>query len=49
MYELILTIESENTGIVKCWVDDDFAVHDNMRLHVGRTKAMGKGTLNSSF
>ena len=42
---IVLTLESDKTHIVKWWIDASFAVHGDMRSHTGATMAMGKGSL----
>jgi hypothetical protein len=43
--DLGLTLEADETQIIKWWVDASYAVHPNMRSHIGGTMSMGKGTI----
>ena len=46
--DLVLTLESDGTQTVKWWVDAAFAVHHNMKSHMGGVISMGRGDLYSS-
>jgi KUP system potassium uptake protein len=48
MKELYLTLEADNTHVVKWWVDAAFAVHKDMHSQTGGTMSMGKGSVYSS-
>lgn len=41
--ELALTLEADNSHIVKWWVDAAFAVHHDMRSQTGGAMSLGKG------
>jgi len=40
-----LTLEADNTYVMKWWVDASFAVHADMRSHTGGMLSLGKGTI----
>lgn len=40
---LCLTLEAENSQVVKWWIDASFAVHGDMRSQSGATMTLGKG------
>ena len=46
--DIVLTLESDGIGTVKWWVDAAFAVHHNMKSHMGGVISMGRGDLYSS-
>jgi hypothetical protein len=46
--DLKLTLEADNTHVVKWWVDAAFAVHGDMRSQTGMTMSMGKGSIYAS-
>jgi hypothetical protein len=46
--DLALTLEGNDTWIVKWWVDALFAVHTNMKSHTGGTVSLGKGSIYSA-
>ena len=46
--DLVLTLESDDTGRVKCWVDAEFAVHHDMKSHKCGMISMGRGALYST-
>lgn len=46
--KLPLTLEADNTHVVKWWVDASFAVHPDMKSHTGATMSMGKGSVYST-
>jgi hypothetical protein len=45
---LPLTLEADDTHIIKWWIDASFAVHTDMKSHTGATMTMGKGSIYSS-
>jgi hypothetical protein len=45
---LNLTLEADDTHIVKWWVDAAFAVHKDMRSQTGVTMSLGRGSVYSS-
>jgi hypothetical protein len=45
---LALTLEADNTHIIKWWVDASFAIHKDMKSHTGGTLSLGKGSLYST-
>lgn len=47
-YELPLTLEADNSRIVKWWIDAAYAVHPDMRSQSGGTMTLGKGATYSS-
>jgi hypothetical protein len=40
--DLPLTLEADNTHVIKWWIDASFAMHTNMKSHTGATMLMGK-------
>jgi hypothetical protein len=46
--DLKLTLEADNTHVIKWWVDAAFAVHGDMRSQTGMTMSMGKGSVYAS-
>jgi hypothetical protein len=46
--DLALTLEADNTHVVKWWADASFAVHTDMRSHTGGTMSLGKGSVYSA-
>jgi hypothetical protein len=46
--DLSLTLEDDNTHVVKWWVDASFAVHPDMKSHTGGTLSLGKGSVYSA-
>jgi hypothetical protein len=42
---LPLTLEADDTRIMKWWVDASFAVHPDMKSHTGATASLGKGSV----
>jgi hypothetical protein len=40
-----LTLEGDNTSIIKCWVGASFAVHLDMKSHTGGAMNLGKGVV----
>ena len=44
---LILTLQANDDGIVRWWIDASYAVHDNMKGHTGATLSLGKGGIYS--
>ena len=46
--DLVLTLESDISVVIKCWVDVEFAVHHNMRIHTGGDISLGKGAIYSA-
>ena len=45
MRDLVLTFESDGTGMVKWWVDAAFAVHHGMESHTSGMMSTGRGAL----
>jgi hypothetical protein len=43
--EMPLTLEADDTRIVKWWVDASFAVHPDMKSHTGGAMTLGKGVV----
>ena len=43
--DLILTLEADNLHIIKWWADASFAVHPDMKSHIGGCMSLGKGTI----
>jgi hypothetical protein len=41
--DLRLTLECDNTHVIKWWADTSFACHDDMRSHTGGIMTLGKG------
>jgi len=48
MPKLALTLEADNTHVIKWWVDASFAVHPDMKSHTGATMLLGKGSIYST-
>ena len=46
--DIVLTLESDGTGTVNWWVDGEFAVHNDTKIHTGRMMSMGRGNLYSA-
>ena len=46
--DIVLALEYDSTGTVKCWVDAASAVHHDMKSHTGRMMSMGLGALYSA-
>ena len=44
---LALTLEADNTHVIKWWIDAAFAVHNDMRSQTGATMSLGKGSAYS--
>jgi hypothetical protein len=45
---LPLTLEADDTRIMKWWVDASFAVHPDMKSHTGATASLGRGSVYSA-
>jgi hypothetical protein len=45
---LPLTLEADDTRVMKWWVDASFAVHPDMKSHTGATASLGKGSVYST-
>jgi hypothetical protein len=43
--DLALTLEANDDGVVRWWVDASFAVHPNMRSHTGAVLSLDKGAV----
>ena len=43
MKDLILTLQANDDGIVRWWIDASYAVHEDMKGHTGATLSLGKG------
>jgi hypothetical protein len=41
----VLTLESNNTHIIKWWVDASSACHHDMKSHIGGIMHLGKGCI----
>ena len=46
--DLALTLEADDTHMIKWWVDASFAVHPDMRSHTSGTMSLGKGSAYST-
>ena len=44
MPDLALTLEVDDLHVIKWWVDASFAIHPDMRNHMGGTMLLGKGS-----
>ena len=44
---LILTLQANDDGIVRWWIDASYAVHDDMKGHTWATLSLGKGGIYS--
>ena len=44
---LILTLQANDDGIVRWWIDASYAVHEDMKGHTGATLSLGKGGIYS--
>jgi hypothetical protein len=44
--DMPLTLEADDTHLIKWWVDASFAVHPDMKSHTGGTMMMGKGAIH---
>ena len=47
MKGLILTLQANDDGIVRWWIDASYAVHGDMKGHTGATLSLGKGGIYS--
>ena len=47
MKSLALTLQANDDGIVRWWIDVSYAVHDDMKGHTGATLSLGKGGIYS--
>ena len=45
--DLVLTLEADDTGVIRWWIDAAFAVHNDMKSHTGGVMSMGKGAIYS--
>ncbi len=43
--DMPLTLEADDTHVIKWWVDASFAVHPDMKSHTGGAMLMGKGAV----
>ena len=43
--ELVLTLSADNMNICRWYVDESYAVHEDMRSHTGSMMTMGKGCI----
>ena len=41
--DIPLTLEADNSGCIRWWVDASFAVHPDMKIHSGAMMSIGKG------
>jgi hypothetical protein len=41
--DLSLTLEADNTKVMKWWIDASFGVHSDIRSHTGGVLTLGKG------
>ena len=44
---LILTLQANDDGIIRWWIDASYAVHEDMKGHTGATLSLGKGGIYS--
>ena len=44
---LILTLQANDDGLVRWWIDTSYAVHGDMKGHTGATLSLGKGGIYS--
>ena len=44
---LIITLQANDDGITRWWIDASYAVHDDMKGHPGATMSLGKGGIYS--
>ena len=47
MKDLIHTLQTNDDGIVRWWIDASYAVHDDMKGHTGAALSLGKGGICS--
>ena len=47
MKDLILTLQANDDGIIRWWIDASYAVHNDMKGHTGAALSLGKGGINS--
>ena len=45
--DLILTLQANDDSIVQWWIDASYAVHEDMKGHIGATLSLGKGVIYS--
>jgi hypothetical protein len=43
--DIVLTLESNNTHIIKCWVDASFACRNDTKSHTRGIMTLGKGAV----
>ena len=41
--DIPLTLEADNSGCIRWWVNASFAVHPDMKIHPGAMMSMGQG------
>ena len=46
-YDLVLTLESSNAGVVEWWIDGAFDSHSDMWSHTGGCLSLGRGMVTS--
>jgi hypothetical protein len=46
--KLVLTLEADDTQILKWWIDGSYATHHDMRSHTGGMLSLGKGAAYAS-
>ena len=45
--DLVLTLQVNDDGIIRWWIDASYAVHDDMKGHTGAAMSLGKGGVYS--
>ena len=46
--DLVLILNSNNTNIIKWWIDAAYAAHPNMRSHAGGCMSLGGGVIHNT-
>ena len=45
--EIVLTLQANDEGVIRWWIDASYAVHEDMKGHTGATLSLGKGAIYS--
>jgi hypothetical protein len=47
-HDLVLTLSSDGSGLIRWWIDASYSVHPDMKGHTGGTMTLGKGSVYST-